>query len=341
MIPPKIFISSTCFDLIDLRAELEDELRKLELNPILSDSATSEFEVSGTAHSIESCLQNVRNCDYYIIILSQRYGPSLKKAGFDDISATHLEYLEAKKSKKPIYMYVRDQFEAEYHLYLKSNESANVLRFIQTKDCEKLFDLYNNHKKLSSDSDTSNWFSCFKDSIELKELIKRDFKRISGTAIISKMVREGNAPLLSVENGLAQKIAEDNSKIFISLEIKNYGTTPAIDPVSQIDICDPENIKEFYIKPRIDNVVKHNSISQGQSKEFQFNFEIPPATKKLTSLSLACEICYSTIDGHLLVDVIYVFFLWNGEYTKSTLCLSRFQAKRYKNSEGYSIIAIK
>lgn len=341
MIRPKIFISSTCFDLIDLRAELEDELRKLGLNPILSDSITSEFEVSGTSHSIESCLQNVRNCDHYIIILSQRYGPSLLKVGFEDVSATHLEYLEAKKMKKSIYMYVRDQFESEQHLYIRSGKSASVLKFVQAKDCEKMFELYNSHKKLSEKSKESNWFSSFKDSLELKELIRRDLKKISGTAIIAKMVREGNAPLLSVESGSAQKVQGNSSELFISLDIKNYGATPALDPVMQIDVCDAEKINEFTVVPRIDNIFKENSISQGHNKKFQFSFKVPDAQKKSTVISFACEICYSTIDGHLLVDVIFILFQWKSETEiTSSGCLTRFKAKKYRNSEGYLISAM-
>jgi hypothetical protein len=45
---PGVFISSTCYDLIDLRAELEAMLRDLGLHPVLSDRPTSEFDTSGS-----------------------------------------------------------------------------------------------------------------------------------------------------------------------------------------------------------------------------------------------------------------------------------------------------
>ena len=110
----RVFISSTCYDLIDLRADLEQELRDMELEPVLSDQSSSEFTVVPAQSSIESCLVNVRNCDTFIVILSQRYGPSLEPAGYPDLSATHLEYREACRVKKSIYMYVRDRLEADY-----------------------------------------------------------------------------------------------------------------------------------------------------------------------------------------------------------------------------------
>ena len=77
-----VFVSSTVYDLLDLRAEVERHLRDLGLVPLLSDSATSGFEVAPNSNSIESCLANVRNADHFVCILSQRYGPSLKDAGY-------------------------------------------------------------------------------------------------------------------------------------------------------------------------------------------------------------------------------------------------------------------
>jgi hypothetical protein len=97
---PGIFISSTCYDLIDLRAELEDHIRDLGLLPVMSDRPTSEFEVDGYKDSITTCLENVRKCPTFLCILSNRYGPRLGKVGFEDVAATHLEYRAAREHKK-------------------------------------------------------------------------------------------------------------------------------------------------------------------------------------------------------------------------------------------------
>ena len=51
-----MFVSSTCYDLIDLRAELEEELRQLGLTPVMSDQPSAEFEVLPNQKSIETCL---------------------------------------------------------------------------------------------------------------------------------------------------------------------------------------------------------------------------------------------------------------------------------------------
>src|SRR4051812_27093186 len=90
-----IFISSTCYDLIDVRAELERELRDIGLNPLLSDRMTSDFELQPDKNSIETCLVNVAKSAAVIIILNQRYGGLLSPFGYGDISATHMEYNKA------------------------------------------------------------------------------------------------------------------------------------------------------------------------------------------------------------------------------------------------------
>ena len=100
----KIFLSSTVYDLIDIRAEISESLRKIGFDVITSDEPTSGFVVATDANSIESCLRNLEQSDEVILILSQRYGPSLKNAGYDHISATHLEYRHAVKHKKLIHL---------------------------------------------------------------------------------------------------------------------------------------------------------------------------------------------------------------------------------------------
>jgi hypothetical protein len=93
----RVFISSTAYDLLDVRAELASMLRSIGITPVLSDDKLSAFEVQPDKNSIETCLVNLRACDEAIFLLDRRYGSSLKGAGFDDVSATHLEYQTAKE----------------------------------------------------------------------------------------------------------------------------------------------------------------------------------------------------------------------------------------------------
>jgi DNA-binding NarL/FixJ family response regulator len=52
----RVFISSTCYDPVDLRAEMEVFFRSMGVQPVLSDSLTSDFQVSPDLNSIQTCL---------------------------------------------------------------------------------------------------------------------------------------------------------------------------------------------------------------------------------------------------------------------------------------------
>src|ERR1700678_3077653 len=95
----KVFIGSTVFDLLDIRGELADFLRSIDIVPILSDDKLSDFVVQHDTNSIETCLVNVDSADEIILVLDERYGPRLGAYGFDDVSATHLEYRRALKKR--------------------------------------------------------------------------------------------------------------------------------------------------------------------------------------------------------------------------------------------------
>src|SRR5687768_3628327 len=70
--PKKIFISSTCLDLIDVRAELKRELGSLGY--VAYTSETSDFPVNPQLPPIDNCLEVVEACDIYLLVIHSRYG---------------------------------------------------------------------------------------------------------------------------------------------------------------------------------------------------------------------------------------------------------------------------
>lgn len=117
----KVFVSSACYDLVDLRAELFEELRELGVEPHFSDIKESGFVVPSepTVNSVEACLADLRECELVIFILSQRYGPALK-GQFGDKSATQCEYDEAKRLKMRSLFYVRTDLWGDFSAWRKS-----------------------------------------------------------------------------------------------------------------------------------------------------------------------------------------------------------------------------
>ncbi len=188
----RVFVSSTCYDLIDARAEVERCLRDLGLSPILSDRPSSEFQVLPDANSIETCLENVRHADAFVCLLSQRYGPSLLGAGFDDLSATHLEWKTARQEEKPIRLYARDRLLGEHASWKRTGAGFTPA---WVKDME-LLSFLDEHMALAADLPASNWVWAFKDSVELTARLAIDFKFASNRAILNKWMADGRLPVV-------------------------------------------------------------------------------------------------------------------------------------------------
>lgn len=234
----KVFVSSTVYDLVDIRSELEHLLRELSLTPVMSDQSLSDFSLKFEANSIETCLLNVDASDAVIVVLDQRYGPSLGGCGFEDISATHLEYRRAKDGKKPIYFYVRDRLEADSTVFRKNRGSADVkLSWVRPKDYE-LFDFLEEHRKLHADDSERNWYTVFSNSTDLKAAIRRQFEPMIKPAVLLDSLQENRFPLV---------LARLNSELtnvggIESLEhrvvFRNVSQVPAFDFAVRWDIGD-------------------------------------------------------------------------------------------------------
>lgn len=175
----KVFVSSTCYDLIDARAEIEQMLRDMGLDPCLSDSSGSNFDVAPTKNSIEACLINVRSSDIVIVMLSSRYGPTLEAFGYPGVSATHLEYQEAKKARKPIYFYARAQLIADHTIW-KNNKRSTAIEyaFVQKLDDHGLFQFLEERRRAFGKREVggSNWYSTFNTTLDLKQAIRRQLR---------------------------------------------------------------------------------------------------------------------------------------------------------------------
>lgn len=224
----RVFISSTCYDLVDLRAELKVVLEDAGLKPVMSDE-TDHFEISGRADSIETCLANVRSSDVFVCVLSQRYGPSLKGSGYPDISATHLEYREAKDLSLPIYMFVRDRLEGEHALARKHRKKHGSLDGFQTRwvpsGSHQLFDFLDEHLALIKGASTTNWYTTFSTSIDLKERIQQQLQVVSSRALVTRLLDGAHLPII----GAKPVIWRDRDPMMRGVQLRNLSTIPALD----------------------------------------------------------------------------------------------------------------
>lgn len=114
-----LFISSTCYDLSQVRADLRDFSESMGFEPILSEF--DSFPVDPNQSTLNNCLEAVKSrADIFVLIVGGRYG-SITDSGK---SITNLEYFEAKAKGIPKYVFVKDDILTLLPIW-KANPNSN------------------------------------------------------------------------------------------------------------------------------------------------------------------------------------------------------------------------
>jgi hypothetical protein len=119
---PRVFISSTCYDLKYIRENLRFFVRNLGYEPVLSEDGAIFYDP--TLHIADACIAEVPICQLFVLIIGGRYG-SLHKGK----SITNAEYVAAIKAKLPIFALVERDVLEQSRVYAanKSNTENQIV----------------------------------------------------------------------------------------------------------------------------------------------------------------------------------------------------------------------
>jgi hypothetical protein len=132
MARPRVFVSSTYYDLKHLRSSLENFVESLGFDAILSEKGkiayTPELPLD------ESCYREVANSDIFVLIVGGRYGSEASagksapaKSFFDRYnSITRGEYRAAVEREIPMYILIERSVYGEYETYLNNKDNTRV-----------------------------------------------------------------------------------------------------------------------------------------------------------------------------------------------------------------------
>lgn len=116
---PKVFVSSTCYDLQEERAQLERFITNYGFTPVLSEYSGVYYDID--AHTHESCINEVAHCDMFVLIISGRYGGKIIDGQGESI--TQAEYNKARELGLPVFTFVKADVSSAQH-YFKENVRA-------------------------------------------------------------------------------------------------------------------------------------------------------------------------------------------------------------------------
>lgn len=156
MAKPKVFISSTCYDLGVVRSELRHFIMGLGFEPIMSDH--SDILYDPKLHTHDSCVAEVSSSDLLVLMIGSRLGgkalPSARALvsldGLDGetvgkkvpkleerLSITQLETIRAVELGVPIYAFIQKDVLRDHHLYERNKSKLDIIKQIDFPSIEK------------------------------------------------------------------------------------------------------------------------------------------------------------------------------------------------------------
>ena len=130
-----IFVSSTCYDLSQIRVDLSDFIKLSGHNPILSEF--ENFPISPELNTIENCIKIVKeNADILVLIVGNRYGHIIENGK----SITNNEFLVAKQKGIPIFCFIDHSTLSALNFWQKNKEAD----FSYIVDNPKIFEFIEN-----------------------------------------------------------------------------------------------------------------------------------------------------------------------------------------------------
>ncbi len=132
MAKPRVFVSSTYYDLKYVRSSLELFISSLGFDPVLFAHGGVAFAPDKALD--ESCYREVQNCDIYVLIIGGRYGSERTETKGDQRrvfyeayeSVTKAEYKSANEKDIQIYILIDKSVYAEYQTYLKNPQNTSI-----------------------------------------------------------------------------------------------------------------------------------------------------------------------------------------------------------------------
>lgn len=118
---PRVFVSSTCYDLKYIRENLKYFIRRLGHEPVLSEEGSVFFDPN--LHTHDACIAEVPNCQMFVLIIGGRFGAQFKG---ETHSITNEEYREAVRLKIPIFAIVEQGVYNESRVYLRNKGRKTI-----------------------------------------------------------------------------------------------------------------------------------------------------------------------------------------------------------------------
>lgn len=194
---PAIFVSSTCYDLKQIRQNIRDFIEDdLGYEAILSEY--DSFPIDPDKDTIDNCLRVVEErADILVLIVGGRYG---YVTNHGEKSITNLEYLRAKSKGIPVFVFI-DQNILNVLPIWKKNSTVD---FSEIVDSPRIFDFVDTLRNKDS-----NWIHEFNSGKDIINCLKKQLAYLVNDCLCLRkhFHREGISPKVLQYSGRVFEIA--------------------------------------------------------------------------------------------------------------------------------------
>ncbi len=195
---PRVFVSSTCYDLKYIRENIKYFINNVGYEAVLSEDG-DVFYNPGT-HTHDSCLAEVSNCQIFVLIIGGRFGGAYHH---EDKSITNKEYEEAIKQKLPVFTLVEQSVLNEHYVYQKNKDNPKTKDIIYPSvDNIKIFEFIDEVRKNSS----NNAIMPFADFNNIEAYLKKQWAGMMCNFLTNSIESRKVSELFEVIHAATEKI---------------------------------------------------------------------------------------------------------------------------------------
>ena len=192
--PPNVFLSSTLYDLGELRSQLRDFIEGLGWRAVMSEH--DSFPIDANQSTVENSRRNVReNADVFVLAIGARYG---SVDTLTDKSVTNLELVEAQARGIPTYIFISREVLAQLRVW-KANPTADYSGVVDTP---RIFEFIDSLRR-----DGENWTFEFSTAGDIVNTLRQQLAYLVQDAIALRLLARGQDHHLSKLKGEALMIA--------------------------------------------------------------------------------------------------------------------------------------
>lgn len=223
MATPRIFVSSTCYDLNEVRDSLYSFIEGLGFIPVFSDK--NDVFYHPDLHSHESCIKEIENCQILILLIGGRFGGNYV---YDTSrSIVNAEYQTAKKLNLPMFTFIKRNVYEDHRVFSRNKKAKPDIYYkveypaIEKQEtAEKIFDFIDEIRR----SDKNNGYFTFEHSRDIREILLKQFAGMFYDFLWKRQKEDDSAKSLELLNNLnliSQKTEEIIENIYLKVDEKS------------------------------------------------------------------------------------------------------------------------